>query len=103
MAQNDFGRKQLSCEIFIFFLLDISGAKSLNPFMAQKTSFQKNSFGGGFGINRSVGGAETLGVAEPPMRNTSVRPGSGFSRSDVGHKMKGSHFSGAKIIGSKKK
>lgn len=37
----------------------------------------KSSFGGGYGINRGVGGASTLGVALPPMKNVSVRPGLG--------------------------
>ena len=67
-----------------------------------KTSFQKNSFGGGYGINRNVGGQETLTVAEPAMKGVTVRPGSGFSRKDVGRKMSGSHFSGAKVISGKK-
>jgi hypothetical protein len=62
-----------------------------------KTSFQKESFGGGFGINRHTGGARSLTTAEPPLAHVTVRPGSGFSRADVGHKMKGSHFSGAKL------
>lgn len=66
-----------------------------------KTSFQKNSLGGGYGINRDVGGAETLGVAVPPMRNVTVRPGSGYSRKDIGQQGLKS-FSGAKVITAKK-
>jgi hypothetical protein len=66
-----------------------------------KTTSQKNSFGGGFGINRNTGGARSLTTAEPPLGNVTVKPGSGYSRKDTGHS--GSkHFSGAKVIGAKK-
>jgi hypothetical protein len=66
-----------------------------------KTSFQKQSFGGGYGINRNTGGARSLPTAEPPLANVTVRPGSGFSRSAVGTSGQ-KHFSGAKVIGAKK-
>jgi hypothetical protein len=67
-----------------------------------KTSFQKQSFGGGFGINRGTGGSRSLPTAVPPYGHVTVRPGSGFSRSDTGKTGK-KHFSGAKVISGKKK
>jgi len=66
-----------------------------------KTSFQKQSFGGGYGINRNTGGSRSLPTAVPPLANVTVRPGSGYSRKDIGQSGK-SHFSGAKIISGKK-
>jgi hypothetical protein len=42
-----------------------------------KTSFQKPSFGGGYGINRGTGGASSLGTAVPPLKNVRVSPGIG--------------------------
>jgi hypothetical protein len=66
-----------------------------------KTSFQKQSFGGGFGINRNTGGARSLPTAVPPLAHVTVRPGSGFSRSDTGKSGK-KHSMGAKVIGAKK-
>ena len=38
---------------------------------------QKQSFGNGYGINRRVGGASALGVAEPPLASVTVKPGVG--------------------------
>lgn len=61
-----------------------------------KTSFQKQSLGGGYGINRHTGGASSLPTAVPPYGSVKVRPGSGFSRADTG-KSGNKHFSGAKI------
>lgn len=66
-----------------------------------KTSFQKPSFGGGFGINRNVAPANVLTTAQPAMAPVTVRPGSGYSRADTG-KSGNRHFSGAKVIGAKK-
>jgi len=66
-----------------------------------KTSFQKPSFGGGYGINRNTGGSRSLPTAVPPYGSVRVRPGSGFSRSDVGMSGK-KHFDGAKVISGKK-
>ena len=66
-----------------------------------KTSFQKESFGGGFGINRNTGGARSLPTAEPPLAHVTVKPGSGYSRKDIGQQGLKS-FSGAKIISGKK-
>jgi hypothetical protein len=37
----------------------------------------KNSFGGGYGINRKVGGKSALSAAVPPMGNVNARPGVG--------------------------
>lgn len=65
-----------------------------------KTTSQKNSFGGGYGINRNVSAGNALRVAEPPMGHVTVRPG-GFSRKEVGMSGK-KHFSGAKVISGKK-
>lgn len=42
-----------------------------------KTSSQKNSFGGGYGINRKVSGKSALPAAVPPMGNVTSRPGVG--------------------------
>lgn len=66
-----------------------------------KTSFQKQSFGGGYGINRNTGGARSLPTAVPPLGHVTVKPGSGYSRSATGHSG-AKHFSGAKIISGKK-
>ena len=65
-----------------------------------KTSFQKQSFGGGYGINRNTGGARSLPTAEPPMASVHVRPGD-HSRADTGKSGK-KHFAGAKIHRTKK-
>jgi len=59
------------------------------------------SFGGGYGINRNTGGANSLTTAEPPLGNVTVRPGSGYSRSATGHSGN-KHFQGAKVISGKK-
>jgi hypothetical protein len=40
-----------------------------------KTSFQKQSFGGGYGINRHTGGASTLTTAIPAMKGVARHPG----------------------------
>lgn len=40
-----------------------------------KTSSQKGSFGGGYGINRHTGGASTLTTAIPAMKGVTVKPG----------------------------
>jgi hypothetical protein len=40
-----------------------------------KTTSQKNSFGGGYGINRNVSAGNALTVAEPAMKGVSVKPG----------------------------
>jgi hypothetical protein len=61
-----------------------------------KTTSQKNSMGGGYGINRKTGGASSLPTAVPPYGNVRVSPGSGHSRSAIGKSGK-KHFSGAKI------
>jgi hypothetical protein len=66
-----------------------------------KTSSQKNSFGGGYGINRNTGGSRSLPTAVPPYGNVTKRPGSNYSRADVGRSGK-KHFQGAKIISGKK-
>jgi len=66
-----------------------------------KTSSQKNSFGGGYGINRSTGGSRSLAQAVPPYGHVTERPGGGFSRSAVGMSGK-KHFQGAKVISGKK-
>lgn len=42
-----------------------------------KTSFQKQSMGGGYGINRKTGGASSLPTAVPPYGRVSVHPGLG--------------------------
>jgi hypothetical protein len=44
-------------------------------FLNMKTSFQKPSMGGGYGINRKTGGASSLGTAVPPLKSVTVRPG----------------------------
>jgi hypothetical protein len=62
---------------------------------------QKSSFGGGYGLNRNVGGASAHGVAKPPMRNVSVHPGLGKQLPGC-TKMGGKHFQGAKVISGKK-
>lgn len=61
-----------------------------------ETTSQKNSFGGGYGINRRTGGKSSLPTAVPPYGGVHVRPGSGYSRSDTGKSGK-KHFQGAKI------
>ncbi len=66
-----------------------------------KTSFQKESFGMGYGINRNTGGARSLATAVPPYGHTMVKPGGNYSRSAIGQSGK-KHFQGAKVIGSKK-
>jgi hypothetical protein len=66
-----------------------------------KTSFQKSSLGGGYGINRSVSAERVLSTTVPPYGRTTVRPGSGYSRSAIGQSGN-KHYAGAKIIGSKK-
>ncbi len=38
---------------------------------------QKQSFGGGYGINRKTGGASTLTTAIPAMKGVTVKPGLG--------------------------
>ena len=67
-----------------------------------KTSFQKQSLGGGYGINRNIAPESVLTTAIPAMKGVTVRPGSGYSRSDTG-KSGNKHFSGAKIITGKKR
>jgi hypothetical protein len=37
----------------------------------------KQSFGGGYGINRKLGGASVLPAAVPPLGSVTVRPGVG--------------------------
>ena len=59
-----------------------------------KTTSQKNSFGGGYGINRNVSGGNALATAEPPLGNVSVRPGPGII-------MPGSPKTGYKIKSAK--
>lgn len=66
-----------------------------------KTSFQKQSFGGGYGINRGTGGSRSLATAVPPYGHVTVKPGSGHSRSAIG-KSGNKHFQGAKVISGKK-
>jgi hypothetical protein len=58
----------------------------------------KQSFGGGYGINRKVGGASALTTAEPAMKGVTVKPGCG-KQMQGGTKMK--HFQGAKIFRGK--
>ena len=65
-----------------------------------KTSFQKQSFGGGYGINRNTGGAYSLTTAEPAMAGVSVHPGTG--KQMPGSPKMGKHFQGAKVISGKK-
>jgi hypothetical protein len=60
----------------------------------------KNSFGGGYGINRNLKAASHLGTAIPPHRNPTVKPGSGFSRAATG-KSGNKHFAGVKSPGVK--
>jgi len=65
-------------------------------------SFQKQSFGGGYGINRNLPGDRKLGVAVPPLARGATRnPGSAMGAA-TGHSGK-HHFSGAKIISGKKR
>jgi hypothetical protein len=61
-----------------------------------KTSFEKESFGGGYGINRNTGGSRSLSTAVPPYGRVSVKPGCGYSRADIGQSGK-KHFAGAKL------
>ena len=57
----------------------------------------KPSLGNGYGINRNVAGDRALGVAVPPLAGgVNVKPGQGFSRSNVGMSGK-KHFDGAKM------
>jgi hypothetical protein len=72
-----------------------------NNIAFMKTSFQKQSLGGGYGINRNTGGDRSLSTAVPPYGNTRIKPGGGFSRSAVGLSGK-KHFQGAKVISGKK-
>lgn len=65
-----------------------------------KTTSQKNSFGGGFGINRNVSGDRALTTAEPAMSNCTRNPGRA-NPSSVG-KTGNRHFAGAKIMSGKK-
>jgi hypothetical protein len=65
-----------------------------------KTSFQKQSFGGGYGINRHTGGAASLPTAEPPLAHISVKPGPGIIT--PGSPKTGYKIRPAKVIGSKK-
>ncbi len=63
-----------------------------------KTSSQKNSFGGGYGINRHVGGANAHTVAKPAMKGVSRNPGTHIM---PGSPKSGKHFQGAKIYKNK--
>ena len=38
---------------------------------------QKQSLGGGYGINRKAGGQGVLGIAVPPLKSVTVHPGVG--------------------------
>jgi hypothetical protein len=60
-----------------------------------KTTSQKNSMGGGYGINRNTGGASSLTTATPAMKNVRVSPGLG--KQMPGSPKSGRHFQGAKI------
>ena len=60
-----------------------------------KTTSQKNSLGGGYGINRGLGAASHLGAAVPPMKNVRVTPG--LNKQMPGSPKHGKHFQGAKI------
>jgi len=54
----------------------------------------KQSFGGGYGLNRHTGGASSLTTAQPAMKGVRVSPGK-VSASATGKTGK-KHFSGAK-------
>lgn len=54
-------------------VLTTPGQRRLLPGM--KTSSQKASFGGGYGINRKTGGASSLPTAVPPYGRVTVHPG----------------------------
>jgi hypothetical protein len=60
-----------------------------------KTSFQKQSFGGGYGINRSLSAERHLTAAIPPHSHVTRSPGRA-SASATG-KSGNRHFAGAKI------
>jgi hypothetical protein len=66
-----------------------------------KTSSQKGSFGGGYGINRNTGGASSLPTSVPAYGSVRITPG-------LNKQMPGSPKSGhgrvlpAKVIGAKK-
>jgi hypothetical protein len=64
-----------------------------------KTTSQKNSFGMGYGINRNVSGGKALQVAEPPLGNVTVKPGSGIVM--PGSPKTGYKIRPAKVIGGK--
>lgn len=61
----------------------------------------KNSFGGGYGINRNVSPGRALSTAVPPYGNVSRNPGKA-SASATGKTGK-SHYAGAKIMSGKKR
>ena len=65
-----------------------------------KTSFNKQSLGNGYGINRNVSGGSALTTAEPAMAGVSVHPGLG--KQMPGSPKMGKHFQGAKVISGKK-
>jgi hypothetical protein len=65
-----------------------------------KTSFQKQSFGNGYGINRHVPAAQKLYAAVPAYRGAHRNPGSP-NRKEIGQQGLKS-FCGAKVIGGKK-
>jgi len=60
------------------------------------TTSQKNSMGGGYGINRKTGGASSLPTSVPAYGSVTVRPGlgkqmpgspkTGYKRPSVGRK-----------------
>ena len=59
------------------------------------TTSQRNAFGNGFGINRSLKGASHLPAAVPPYGNTKIHPG-------LGKQMPGSPKSGHGKVHSRK-
>jgi len=64
-----------------------------------KTSFQKQSLGGGYGINRDVSAENALYVAEPAMRGVSRNPGTNIM---PGSPKTGYKIRPAKVISGKK-
>ena len=65
-----------------------------------KTSFQKQSLGGGYGINRNVAPDNVLTVAQPAMKGVRVNPGLGIIT--PGSPKTGLKIRPAKVITGKK-
>jgi hypothetical protein len=60
-----------------------------------KTTSQKNSLGGGYGINRGLKASSHLSAAVPPYANTRLSPGTG--KQLPGSPKHGKHYQWAKI------